>query len=115
MSWTEVVKKKKEPAYEENTKQKEVVKEKVITQSHKETPEELYDIFVSSKLFDRIIDIKLDCEDHTPWLLSKAHSHDILYFLNNYINMRDSLPKRIVKQYLDDSNEHDDETEYNEY
>ena len=101
MSWADIAKKKIEKV-EIKEQTQEPDKPCVTNLDYEETPKELFDLYKGMELFDKIIDIKIDCEKYTPWLFSKAHSHHILDFFYDFINFEESLPKKSKLSKPDD-------------
>ena len=109
MSWAAIAKKttiKSDVPLENST-----TKEKAIQSiENLESPDEIFQWKMGHDLFDSIIDVKIECEKHTPWLMEYCRSGDMYYFFKNFIDVENT-----VKNYMQEDNNSSDETddEYN--
>ena len=94
MSWVNIV--HKDTNVTNNNESKKNVK--ILKDNHtnnfydNDEKEYLYDMYIRTELENLIYDLRIDCEKHTPWILSQATTSDIYNFLECYINKEESLP-----------------------
>ena len=89
MSWVNIVK-KQPPIKVQKIEEKKPLKKLNVLEVF-ETPEEIFEYKIGSELFDKIIDIKLECERSTPWYFSECRSSDIYHFFKQFIDIETTI------------------------